>query len=512
MANRNSRLELGTLESWLWEAACVIRGPIDAPKFKDYILPLIFLKRLSDVFEDELQQLGSTAKYVDTDHSLVRFYIPDNARWLNVARQTTNLGEYLTDAVRAVAKENPKLSGVIDVRDFNETAAGQRILSDDRLRALIQRLSQYRLGLQDVEPDILGRAYEYLLRKFSEGQGQSAGEFYTPREVAILMARILDPAPGDEIYDPACGSGGLLVKSFLRFREKYGEDTKLAPLRFYGQEINAATFAMARMNAFIYDMEADIAIGDTMNRPAFTYPDGSLRRFDKVTANPMWNQSSFSLTTYEQDTYGRFDHGIPPASSADWGWIQHMFASLNDSGKMAMVIDNGAVARGSGNQGSNRERDTRKAFVEHDYIEAVILLPENLFYNTIAAGIILVINKVKPHPNEVMLINASKEFLKGRPKNYLGEENVKRIADTYLSWQEVEGLSKVIRDDEAVHNDYNISPSRYVASNDKEASLPLDEAIVLLSEAEEERRVADKELKELLSKLGVDTQQNEQSE
>ena len=509
MNNKNSRLELGTLENWLWEAACVIRGPIDAPKFKDYILPLIFLKRLSDVFEDELQQLGSTAKYIDTDHSLVRFYVPGNARWPNVARQTTNLGEYLTDAVRAVARENPKLSGVIDVRDFNETAAGQRILGDDRLRALIQRLSQYRLGLQDVEPDILGRAYEYLLRKFAEGQGQSAGEFYTPREVAILMALILDPDPGDEIYDPACGSGGLLVKSFLRFREKYGEDTKLAPLRFYGQEINAATFAMARMNAFIYDMEAEIAIGDTMNRPAFTNPDGSLRRFNKVTANPMWNQN-FPINTYEHDTYGRFGHGIPPASSADLGWVQHMFASLNDRGKMAVVIDTGAVTRGSGNQGSNRERDIRKAFIEHDYIEAVLLLPENLFYNTIAAGIIIIINKVKGHPDEILLINASNEFLKGRPKNYLGEENINRIADTYLGWQEVEGLSKIVRIDEVIRNDYNISPSRYVSSDNEEEVLPLDEAIVLLAEAEEERQAIDEDLNKILSSLGLNIKTNEQ--
>lgn len=511
MANRNSRLELGTLENWLWEAACVIRGPIDAPKFKDYILPLVFLKRLSDVFEDELQQLGSTAKYVDADHSLVRFYVPAHARWPSIARQTTGLGEYLTNVVRAVARENPRLSGVIDVRDFNETAAGQRILSDDRLRALIQRLSQYRLGLQDVEPDILGRAYEYLLRKFAEGQGQSAGEFYTPREVAILMARILDPDPGDEIYDPACGSGGLLVKSFLRFREKHGEDTELAPLRFYGQEINAATFAMARMNTFIYDMEAEIAIGDTMNRPAFTNPDGSLRRFSRVTANPMWNQK-FALTTYEHDTYGRFGHGIPPASSADWGWVQHMFNSLNDRGKMAMVIDTGAVSRGSGNQGSNRERDIRKAFVERDFIETVLLLPENLFYNTTAPGVIMVLNRAKRHPDEVLLINASREFLKGRPKNYLGEENIKRIAEVYLSWQQVDGLSKIIQVDEAIRNDYNLSPSRYVASNNKEEILPLDEAVVLLSQAEEERQAVDKELSEILSKLGLDIKTNEQPE
>ena len=402
----------------------------------------------------------------------------------------------------------PKLSGVIDVRDFNETAAGARILGDDRLHALIQRLSQYRLGLKDVEPDILGRAYEYLLRKFAEGQGQSAGEFYTPREVAILMARILDPDPGDEIYDPACGSGGLLVKSFLRFREKHGEATNVSPLRFYGQEINPTTFAMARMNAFIYDMEAEIAIGDAMNRPAFTNADGSLRRFNKVTANPMWNQN-FAVTTYEHDTYGRFSNGIPPASSADWGWAQHMFASLNDRGKMAMVIDTGAVARGSGNQGSNRERDIRKVFVEQDWVEAVLLLPENLFYNTTAPGIIMVLNKVKQHPGEILLINASAEFLKGRPKNYLSEENIKRIADVYQGWQEAEGLSKVIKLDEAVRNDYNLSPSRYVSGNHKEEALPLDEAVVLLAEAEEERQIVDSELKGILSKLGLGIKPNE---
>jgi len=502
MANQKSGLDISTLESWLWEATCVIRGPIDAPKFKDYILPLIFLKRLSDVFDDELKQLGTTARFVDSDHSLVRFYIPRNARWENIARQTTDQGEYLTDVVRSVARENPKLSGVIDTKDFNETTAGQRIMSDDRLRALVQVLSRHRLGLQDVEPDILGRAYEYLLRKFAEGQGQSAGEFYTPREVAILMARILDPQPGDEIYDPACGSGGLLVKSYLRFREKFGDNPHLAPLKFYGQEINAATFAMARMNAFIYDMEAEIAIGDTMSRPAFTNRDGSLRRFHKVTANPMWNQN-FPLTTYENDTYGRFGFGIPPVSSADWGWVQHMFASLNDSGKMAMVIDTGAASRGSGNQGSNRERDIRKAFVEHDLVETVILLPEDLFYNTTAPGIITVINKAKPHSGQILLINASKEFAKGRPKNYLAEEHIARISDAYLNWQEVESLSKIISNDEAVRNDYNLSPSRYVASNNKEEVLPLDEAMVLLAEAEEERQAVDRELNGILAKMGL---------
>jgi hypothetical protein len=190
-------LDVSALESWLWEAACVIRGPLDAPKFKDYILPLVFLKRLSDVLEDEIGHLAqdfgdqkTAAKLVDQDHKLVRFFIPPTARWPAIAEKTTGLGEHLTDAVRALARENPRLSGVIDVTDFNATAAGQRIVDDGRLAALVQVLNNpdYRLGLDDVEPDILGRAYEYLLRKFAEGQGQSAGEFYTPRAVAVVMA------------------------------------------------------------------------------------------------------------------------------------------------------------------------------------------------------------------------------------------------------------------------------------------------------------------------------------
>jgi len=495
-------LDVPALESWLWEAACVIRGPIDAPKFKDYILPLIFLKRLSDVFEDELADLGDTARYVDQDHSLVRFYIPPAARWQAIAQRTTGLGELLTDAVRALARENPRLQGVIDTVDFNATAAGQRILGDDQLRALVQILSRHRLGLRDVEPDLLGRAYEYLIRKFAEGQGQSAGEFYTPREVAILMARILDPEPGEEIYDPACGSGGLLIKCHLRFREKYGADPHIAPLQFFGQEINPATFAMARMNAFIHDMEADIRLGDTMNRPAFLNHDGSLRRFGKVTANPMWNQN-FALPTYEHDLYGRFAFGYPPASSADWGWVQHMYSSLKDGGKMAVVLDTGAVSRGSGNTGSNRERDVRRRFVERGQVEVVLLLPENLFYNTTAPGIIMVINRAKPHKGQVLLINASQQFAKGRPKNFLTDEHIGAITDAYLGWQEVDGLSRIIASEEAVRNDYNLSPSRYVALDGGEEVLPLEEALVELAEAEEERREADAELAAVLDKLGM---------
>ncbi|WP_298617597.1 class I SAM-dependent DNA methyltransferase, partial [uncultured Thermosynechococcus sp.] len=359
-------MDIQTLENWLWDAACVIRGPLDAPKFKDYILPLIFLKRLSDVFDDEVkrraQEFGGEKTLLHLLEqerqrgpvSLVRFFIPEHARWEAIRRQTTDLGQYLTDAVRAVARENPSLAGVIDMVDFNATAAGQRIISDEHLAALIEVLSRHRLGLYDVEPDILGRAYEYLLRKFAEGQGQSAGEFYTPREVGVLMARLLEPEPGMRVYDPACGSGGLLIKCHLRLVEKLGtteniESTEkfsvnsvvkrlpshIKPLRIFGQEINPATFAIARMNAVIHDIEADIRLGDTMRQPAFRDTAGRLQTFDLITANPMWNQK-FGQELYENDPFERFRYGIPPSSSADWGWLQHMLASLNERGRMAV--------------------------------------------------------------------------------------------------------------------------------------------------------------------------------
>lgn len=511
-----SKLDLSALESWLWEAACVIRGPVDAPKFKDYILPLIFLKRLSDVFDDEVRYLSEefgseekALKLVEKDHKLVRFFIPKAARWPEIQRKTTGLGEYLTDAVRALSRENPKLSGVIDVTDFNATTSGQRILDDDRLAALVGILSQYQLGLDDVEPDLFGQAYEYLLRKFAEGSGASAGEFFTPPEVARLMAIILDPQPGQTVYDPCCGSGGLLIKAHVRLVEKLGEKkngsrrlpAKIAPLRLYGQDIGPEKFAMTRMNAVIHDMEADVALQDTMHRPAFTERDGSLRRFDLVTANPMWNQK-FGSETYENDTFGRFMRGIPPNQSADWGWVQHMLASLNDGGKMAIVLDTGAVSRGSGNDGANKERQIRKSFVDDDLIEAVFLLPDNLFYNTPAAGIVLVLNRRKQHKGEILLVNASRLFKKGRPKNYLTSDHVDAIGNSYLGWQNVPELSTIISIADAVQNDYNLIPSRYISFGERPPVESVDDAVVELREAEESLASATRKLDEVLDSLG----------
>lgn len=501
-------MNVNELENWLWEAACGIRGPVAAPAYKDYILPLLFYKRLSDVYEDEIlklaEELGRESlarSLAESDRNLIRFYIPNGDTWADIRRSPMELGERLTETMRTIAKENPKLQGVIDITDFNATAAGHRIIDDGTLARLVEILSKYRLGLDGVEPDILGRAYEYLLRKFAEGSGQAAGEFYTPKEVGILMAQMLEPEEGEELYDPTCGSGGLLIKAQLRLRQKTGGKVR-RPLRIFGQEIIHTTYAMAKMNAFIHDMEADIRLGDTMKAPRFTV-DGKLRRFDKVTANPMWNQDGYR-EVMENDSYGRFAYGVPPNSTADWGWIQHMFASLKEGGKMATVIDTGAVSRGSGIQGRNRERDIRKAFVDAGLVECVVQLPDNLFYNTAAPGIILTINRAKGPKSEILLINASKQFSKGRPKSYLTEENIARIYETYRGWKEVEGLSKVITYEEAVRNDYNLSPSRHVASDEREQYLSLEDAIVQLAKAEEERREIDRELGTMLKMLGYE--------
>jgi type I restriction enzyme M protein len=310
------------------------------------------VKRLSDVFDDEIDHLGeqfgdreTALALVEEDHSLVRFYIPPEASWTEIRKLTNKLGQSLTEVVRAVAKANPSLQGVIDIVDFNATVSGQRIIEDGRLSSLIEILSRHRLGLDDVEPDLFGRAYEYLLRKFAEGQGQSAGEFFTPKEVGWLIARLLRAEEGMEIYDPACGSAGLLIKAELTVKESV--ETVKRPLQLYGQELNHVTYAIAKMNMIIHDMEGVIGIGDTLRNPKFL--EGSrLKTFDLVTANPMWNQDGYDTDFYDSDPFNRFKLGYALASTADWGWVQHMLASLNGKGRAVIVLDTGAVSRGSG--------------------------------------------------------------------------------------------------------------------------------------------------------------------
>jgi type I restriction enzyme M protein len=393
---------------------------------------------------------------------------------------------------------------VLNVKDFNERQAGQRTLDEGRLSSLLEILSRHRLGLNNTQPDILGRAYEYLLRKFAEGQGQSAGEFFTPTEVGWLMANLLDPAPHTTIYDPACGSAGLLIKARLLFEGKHPEQKTKAP-KLHGQELNPTTFAMAKMNMFLHDYHAFFQIGDTFLKPGFVAPSAGLSRFDYVVANPMWNQKNYDDKFYENDKWGRFTYGFPPSSTADWGWVQHMLASLKDQGRAAIVLDTGAVSRGSGGKSRNKERDIRREFVERDFLEGVILLPENLFYNTTAPGIILLLNRRKApeRRGQFILINASRFFVKEKPKNALTAEGIEAVAEVYRRWETRAKLSRVITLEEARAADYNLSPSQFVEINDRAQHRPLPEILQDLTAAREERESADKELAVVLGRLGL---------
>jgi type I restriction enzyme M protein len=471
-----------SLESWIWDAACSIRGAQDAPKYKDFILPLIFAKRLCDVFDDEVNRIaakvGSREKafaLVKADKKLVRFYIPlepddrTASVWSVIRSVSTQIGQELTSHLRAIADANPALKGIVDRVDFNATTHGVRDLSDDRLSNLIEAISAKRLGLDDVEADVIGRSYEYLIRKFAEGGGQSAGEFYTPPEVGLVMAHLMNAQPGMDIYDPCCGSAGLLIKCRQLHESR---DSKDEPIGLFGQESEPGTWAMATMNMIIHDMDGEIELGDSFRNPRFRNANG-LRTFDRIVANPMWNQDWFTEDDYEADSFGRFHYGTPPASTADWGWIQHMLASIQDGGRIAVVLDTAAVSRGSGAKGKNRERDIRKAIVEAGFVASVILLPENLFYNTGAPGIILVLDKAHTAEDPIRLVNASGLFVKGQPKNYLTPDNVDAIVRAASATDDIEGLCRVVSLDVVRDIDFDLSPRRHVPIDPNIAIVPL---------------------------------------
>ena len=513
-------LDNSSMEQMLWQAACKIRGEKDAPKFKDYILPLLFIKRLSDVFDDEVNRLiqsfgeeQQALKVLETDHSIVRFYLPPSSRWAVVSgrksfkweknKQPRSLGEQLTLTMRDIVEANPdkNLRGVIDVVDYNESRGGEREISDTALRGVIETFSKYRLGLNDVEPDFLGRSYEYLLRKFAEGQGQSSGEFFTPREVGFIMAKIMRPLGGETAYDYACGSFGLLIK--LQLVLKKTDPLNKIPLQLNGQELNSRSFAIACMNRIIHDMEGQVYLGNSMENPKFRDSTGKLKKFDIILANPMWNQP-IETSIYENDPFNRFEsQGGITSGKADWAWLQHSLACLKDKGRASVVLDTGSVTRGSGSQHEDKEKKIRKWFVDNDLIEGVILLPDNLFYNTPSAGIIIFLNKNKheKRKNKIILLNASQEFYKGKPKNHISEESIDKIVNAFIEGKEVKNFVKIITKEEAVKNDYNLSPSRYVSLLEETTYRPIPEILPELKAIQKEEKKVDKELDQILKKL-----------
>ncbi len=493
-----SDIQLSKLESWLWESANILRGPVDAADFKTYIFPLLFFKRICDVFDEEL---AAALKESDGDVEYARFpenhrfQVPEDCHWEDIRQKASNIGHALQKALRCIEQANPDtLHGIFgDAQWTNKDR-----LSDKLLKDLIEHFSKYKLTNINCKADVLGQAYEYLIKKFADLTNKKAGEFYTPRAVVALMVKILAPQAGETIYDPACGTGGMLLEALHHVKE-HGGDENLMLGKLYGQEKNLTTSAIARMNLFMHGAE-DFLVerGDTLRQPAF-YSGDSLAVFDCVIANPPFSLQKWGEEVWINDPYGRNFAGLPPAKSGDFAWVQHMIKSMAPrTGRMAVVLPHGVLFRMS------KEGKIRQKLLGMDILEAVIGLGPNLFYGTGLAACILVFRETKPkaHRQKVLFIDASKEFKKGRAQNELMPEHVDNIHRWYESYEDVEGISRAVALDEIRENDFNLNIPRYVEPVIEEESITIDEAIANLKKSLQAAYAAEDRLRSLLVKKG----------
>jgi len=481
------KLSLHDLEQFLWKAANILRKPSE---YKDYILALLFYKRLDDVYIEEYKKL--LKKYEDEEiakEKFHRFVIPDGCHWSDVRKVSTNVGEKLNEVLEKIAKRNPELDGVINRIDFND----KQRLPEHKLVQLIEHFSKINLGNGKVEPDVLGRAYEYLIKQFALESGKKGGEFYTPKEVVRVLVEILSPDEGYEVCDPACGSGGMLIESFYYLKRK-GKDTK--KILLYGQEIDFTTWMIAKMNMILHGIEAEIILSDSLSDPRFLEEDGSLKKFDIVLTNPPWNQKGYRAVA-ETDKFRRFVFGIAPENSADWAWIQHLLATLKDDGRGGIVLDMGSLFRGGA------EKEIRKKVIEKDWLDCVIALPEKLFYNTGAPGCLIIFNKNKPEERKgkILFINASTEYEELRNMNRLRDQDIEKIIKAYFDFKDGDGYSRVVDVEEIRENDYNLNVSLYVAPIVEEEEVDIPKVWQTIESREKEREEVLGEIKEYLEEL-----------
>jgi len=466
------QLTRGDLESLLKGAADLIRTRVDYT----FILVLLFYKRISDKWELEFDKaykealadgLKEEEAKEEAKNSIYHdFDISEDLLWENIRKDPARLPENFSKAMKTLAERNPELKDVFENVDFVQFTTNRE--NAEILRQLVELFSEK--SLNHVSPDILGDAYEWILKYFAP-QKAKEGEVYTAREVIKLLVEILDPKPGEGVYDPACGSGGMLIISFKHVENEQGKG-EAERLFLFGQEANHKTLALAKMNLYIHDIRnAQPILGDTLLYPKFrACPEGDrrngegIRKFDVVIANPPWNQDGYDEEILKKGEFWRerFRYGFTPRQSADWAWVQHMLASANDkTGRVGVVIDNGCLFRGG------KERAIRTGILNADLIEAVILLPEKLFYNTGAPGAVIILNRNKPKERrgKVFFINASREFQQHpevRKLNQLGDEHIKKIAEAYKEFRNEDGFSKPVEIDKIKENDYNLNVTLYV--------------------------------------------------
>ena len=493
-------LSVAQLEQYLWSAADILRGSIDSSDYKTYIFGLLFLKRLSDRFEEEAEKLiaeGVPEDVAWTDPDEHQFFVPDRARWSAIRTRATNIGETLNKACAALEEQNSALEGVLAGIDYNdERKLGDARNRDTVLARLVQHFSEVSLRNDRMaEPDLLGRAYEYLIEQFADDAGKKGGEFYTPRMVVRLIVELLAPTERMRICDPTAGSGGMLIECAHHIERKSGNPRNLT---LHGQEKNLGTWAICKMNMLLHGLpDARIEKGDTIRGPKLV-DEGELLLYDRVIANPPFSLDEWGRDVAESDGYGRFRFGVPPKTKGDLAFVQHMVAVLNGAGRLGVVMPHGVLFRGAA------EGRIRRGLLEEDLFEAVIGLAPNLFYGTGIPASVLVLNRAKleERRGKVLFVDASGEFEEGSNQNRLRDRDIERITGTFHAWTDVEKYARVVPLAEIEQNDWNLNISRYVDTSEEEERIDVAEAVRKLRELERERAAAEATMNRYLAELG----------
>ena len=496
-------LSVAQLEQYLWSAADILRGSIDSSDYKTYIFGLLFLKRLSDRFEEEAEKLvadGVSEDVAWTDPDEHQFFVPDRARWDAIQKRATNIGETLNKACAALEEQNPALEGVLAGIDYNdERRLGDAKNRDTVLARLVQHFSQVSLRNDRMaEPDLLGRAYEYLIEQFADDAGKKGGEFYTPRMVVKLIVELLAPTERMRICDPTTGSGGMLIECAHYIERKKGNPRNLT---LHGQEKNLSTWAICKMNMLLQGLpDARIEKGDTIRDPKLV-DEGELLLYDRVIANPPFSLDEWGRDVAASDGYGRFRFGVPPKTKGDLAFVQHMVAVLNARGRLGVVMPHGVLFRG------DAEGKIRQGLLQEDLFEAVIGLAPNLFYGTGIPASILVLNLNKPvaRKHRVLFIDASREFEEGSNQNRVRDRDIEHISSTFHVFTDVKKYARVVPLAEIERNDWNLNISRYVDTSKDEERIDVAEAVRRLRELEQERAAAEVEMNRYLAELGYGT-------